>query len=335
MDPGQVEGDQSEAKEDNKRKQRDFPTSFKVVRMWNAKNQTFELKMVKPDIQSGIPCIKYPTVYAKKESVQDKHALQIMHDLNHRNILSMKMFCASKDTPSSIETFVEPYEGLLWLICDPEQCLITDRIHHVPSPEFQSYLRQIVLGLDFLRQNGLYHGGLSWDSTLYNNHTVKLAGFRSKEPMSEDDAYRYDWLCFLKMLKRISDGVKQVNRSSSDDKWYFCGNLDSLINMLETLVKTLDRTSLSTIAQIVLEHVFFWNKARRVKYFAHKISLKLTDRRFMKRVMKSGIGGKSWDTDCSDDFSMLVSEMNKFRKEQIEKGEAHKDGKADDFSMRV
>lgn len=36
------------------------------------------------------------------------------------------------------------------------------------------------MGLDFLRMNGLYHGNLSWDSTLYKGDTVKLSGFRPK-----------------------------------------------------------------------------------------------------------------------------------------------------------
>lgn len=45
----------------------------------------------------------------------------------------------------------------------------------------ESFLRQVIEGLDFLRKNKLYHGNLNWDLILYlQPSTVKLANFRKQ-----------------------------------------------------------------------------------------------------------------------------------------------------------
>lgn len=100
--------------------------------------------MVKPAIPSKVDVgvVTYPTVCLKQEMTGNEHAFRIMHDLQHRNILSMKLLCKNKiqyNDSSSAAAFVEPYEGLLWSICEHKRC--ADNIKHIPSVKFQSYIR--------------------------------------------------------------------------------------------------------------------------------------------------------------------------------------------------
>lgn len=102
---------------------------------------TNELKLVKPIEQSGVD-ITYPNVCFKEETAGNEHAFQIMLNLNHKNILSMKVLCENKiksNDSNSVATFVEPYDGLLWSLCGPTNC--ADGIKHLPSAKLESFLR--------------------------------------------------------------------------------------------------------------------------------------------------------------------------------------------------
>lgn len=83
-----------------------------------------------------------PVVYLKKEREINSHAFHIMHNLCHKNILSLKAFGKTVSETSdsqSVLTFVEPYDGLLWSKCQPQAC--ADKLDHIPSPALQSFLR--------------------------------------------------------------------------------------------------------------------------------------------------------------------------------------------------
>ncbi|TKW09182.1 hypothetical protein SEVIR_6G076500v4 [Setaria viridis] len=322
VSPSQCEEGPSQPKENNKRKfTKESNTSFKVMSL-NFKKRTHLLH--KPDLQGVVVAdsTTYPTVCLREDSADNEYAFHIMHDLNHQNILSLKLLCDNKlsKDPTSVATFVEPYDGLLWSMVAGDQ--FADKCDHIPSPELQNYLSQIAEGIDFLRKNNLYHGDLSWDTTLYHGSTVKLAGFKSKESvMTKEEAQWYDWTCYLAMLKYVSESALAL---STSDRNYFCGDLDSLINMLQTL----DRTSLSTIKDTVFEHIFFWKLPRRLKFFAHTISLKLKDARFRNELSKSAIRGKSWNVNCSPEFKGLLKRMNNYQEAQRQNSRKDKKGKA-------
>jgi len=103
------------------------------------------------------------------------------------------------------------------------------------------------------------------------------------ESMEKDEAKWNDWQCFLKMLEEVSVNITEWCRNlpELERKHIYCGVLDSLIDMM----KKLDCTSLSVMKDIILESPFFWDLAKREKFFANTVSLKLTDETFMNRQL--------------------------------------------------
>lgn len=112
---------------------------FEVVEVLdNPKKQRYTLKLVKPS--SIIDVNTCPTVILNEEEV-DEHAFHIMHNLNHRNILSLKVITENKQNKDLLPTaaFVEQYDGKLLSICGSDDW--ADDIGHIPSPHFQRYIR--------------------------------------------------------------------------------------------------------------------------------------------------------------------------------------------------
>lgn len=305
MNPAQFKEEDSQSESHHEDKSKRHKSSFKVIReLVNARKQAYSLKVFKPTSKGSAEVNTCPSVYFKEERVGNKHAFYIMHNLYHKNILSLKVLSKNKmsEDPSSIAAFVEPYDGKLWSICEPKEC--ADRVNQIFSPSLQALFRQIAIGIDFLRMNGQYHGNLSWTTTLYSGNTVKLAGFEMND--SEDPAWN-DWLCFIRMLEEFSERVRQLNELSSI---HYCTDvIDSLIATL----RALDRASLSTIREIALKHPFFWDIVERVDFFALDISLKLSDKNFMRSVESSGVWHKSWDKNGTPSFLALVKAMNNHR----------------------
>lgn len=255
--------DPSELKGSKKRKAEGYPNNFRVVQVFQSRKKgTYCLKAVKPT-SSEVAVEDCPTVCLKEERATDEHAFNIMLNLNHRNILCLKLLAKDKrsEDPLSVVAFVEQYSGTLLSVCGPDKCV--DDLGHVPSDGFRRYIRDIVISLDFLIKNGYYHGDLSWHTTLYDSGTdaVKLAGFKSKESMEKDEAKWNDWQCFLKMLEEVSVSITEWCRNfpELESKHIYCGVLDSLIDMM----KKLDCTSLSVMKDIILESPFFWDLVKR------------------------------------------------------------------------
>ncbi|BAD88277.1 splicing factor family protein-like [Oryza sativa Japonica Group] len=290
---------------------------FKVLQERVPGKKKYSLRVIKPSSSKKIcrSVNSYPLVCLKREMADNDHVHCIMLTLNHRNILSMKALSRDKvesNGPSSLAAFVEPYTGLLSSLCFKHDCW-GDRINHIPSPLLQSLLRQVIEGLDFLRKNKLYHGNLNWDSILYlQPSTVKLANFRKQETMSLEEAQWADWLCLIKMLEEILERAAEISSKLAQCDRYFCGHVESLT----ALLKTLDKTALPAIKEIVLGHPLFWDLMTRVNFFAKDISLRLNDDTFMSRVRASKIRKLPWNEGTTQDFKGLLFEMETYRKDE-------------------
>uniref|UniRef100_A0A0A9DTD4 Uncharacterized protein n=1 Tax=Arundo donax TaxID=35708 RepID=A0A0A9DTD4_ARUDO len=306
MDPAQPKGKRG------RKEPKDFKSHFEVItELVNPKKRKYVLKLVKGDRVEGMERT-YTTVCSKKERVDNKHAFYIMHNLYHKNILSMKALSRDKTEstdPLAAVAFVEPYSGLLWSVYEPKACV--DYVNHIPSQRFQSAVREVFTGLDFIWQNGLYHGNLNWKSTLYHESTVKLAGFE-EQAMSIEEAQWIDFLCFIRMLEDVSKRAISFNASIPEDDKHVHTNLDSLIATL----RTVERTSLTKIKETILEEPFFWDFGKRTKFFANTVSLKLNDDNFMQKVRTSNLRAKPWDKNCTPQFRQLVQKMNDHRQKQ-------------------
>lgn len=291
-----------------------FKIPFKVIRETVDKGEHI-LKIIKPDPEKVVTRIeKYPIVYLKGEDAGNVHAFSIMHNLHHENLISMRALAKDKRKNSDIVplvAFVEPYTGVLWSDhLEEDKC--ADSLNHIPSLKLQRVLREIVAGTDFLRQNGFYHGSLNWGSVLYVHPCkIKLAGFKCQDSMSLEEAQWNDWLCFIQMLEEIATRADQSNSSLPQKERYFCGNLNDLITMLQSL----DQTALPIIKKAILDHPFLWDFGTTVDFFAKTVSLRLNDSNFREKVKKSSLRKAPWDGDSSADFMSLLDVMNEYRRE--------------------
>ncbi|KAL6853326.1 hypothetical protein ACP4OV_019355 [Aristida adscensionis] len=336
MDPHQPKAEITKTKE--------FENNFKVIMVQGKRK--YNLEVIKPDFPkkarsdlAAASNITYPTVCLKTERAENLHAFFIMHNLHHKNILSLKVLAKSKTqsgNPSSVAAFVEPYSGSMVNLFGNLKILV-DTIKHFPSSKFRTQVRDIITGLDFLWKNDLYHGNLNWSNVLLQDETVKLAGFEMKD-MAIGLAQSEDLQSLIRMLEEVSNEAAKANQGLDENVKYCCDTLDSLIAML----RTFDQASLPTLKERVLEqHPFFWNSVKRNNLFAGTVSLKLNDENFIQRVQNSTICGViPWDKNRKGSFAAfqkLVVMMNDYRERQkgkrvgSQKGEKYKGDSVEDF----
>ncbi|KAM3333324.1 hypothetical protein ACQJBY_028424 [Aegilops geniculata] len=262
------------------------------------------LKLVKPEDStntSELATKNLPIVRIQREEKFNPHAFKIMHFLSHKNLVHMLAADYSEERAGCLDTFLEPTSGKLLSLCSIQQCV--DGLYHIPSNRFRSFVREMFSGTKFLKEHSLYHGDLSWATTLYTYngslYTVKLAGFRRQGSMTIEGAQTNDCNCLADMLRhRVQAAIAQ------DKLQIFCGHIEGLITAL-------GRTDLTS--KEIMDNTFFWDEEKRISFYTGDVSLKIKDEKFQLMILHSTICAVPWDKSTVASYMRVVIVMNNYR----------------------
>ncbi|KAJ1293081.1 hypothetical protein BS78_01G040900 [Paspalum vaginatum] len=133
---------------ENKRKlsmdAKEIDIPFRVFWYREDPYREYSLKLAKPnksDWDKTLALKKdYPNVCRERVCAVNQHALQIMHNLNHKNIISMRAVGRSKlqEGGDELSVFLEECEGTLE---SKIMKVAVDSFLHTPSATFQEIMR--------------------------------------------------------------------------------------------------------------------------------------------------------------------------------------------------
>lgn len=295
-----MESDSSKGKK--RKPAKDTRIKFKVT-----KDDCLKLKLVKPNDECAV-AVKYPDICIKKEHRSNFDAMRKMYTLNHHNILSMKAL-GPKVTPDTYLVFIEQCRANLNKLIWREYF---DNNGHVPSERLQTFVRGIIEGVDFLRENNLYHGNLSWKTTMHEAPFVaKLCNFKTKDGMTIEEAQWEDWNCIRIMLQELSDHGAGLS--------IFCGEINALID----LISSSNRSMLPRMKEVVLAEVFFWTEKERANFIITTVSELIHNDGFKNEINKSSIVELPWNSYEKNRweggplhtlFTEILEHCNKYRR---------------------
>jgi hypothetical protein len=137
--------------------------------------------------------------------------------------------------------------------------------------------------------------------------TIKLANFQSKGAMSKEAAQLEDINAIGRMLKSIS-ALAKIGVPHQAERYML---VDHLAMNLEFLANT---QQIGTIKDVILDHVFFWFKERRKRFFIYDIPKALKDAAFCNNVRRGQTCVLEWD---KKPHHGLLGSMNRYRKTNL------------------
>ncbi|EEE56049.1 hypothetical protein OsJ_04848 [Oryza sativa Japonica Group] len=257
------------------------------------------LKLKKPsNIPPSTLPLHLPVIGLDVNKPDNLHCLMIMQNVKHRNVLQMeavKQIVIGEAKTPVLAMFVESFTGRL--------------------PALLRKMKlggmQIIEGWEELRVNGLYHGNICLENVYYckdnEKITIKLANFQSKGAMSKEAAQLEDINAIGRMLKSIS-ALAKIGVPHQAERYML---VDHLAMNLEFLANT---QQIGTIKDVILDHVFFWFKERRKRFFIYDIPKALKDAAFCNNVRRGQTCVLEWD---KKPHHGLLGSMNRYRKTNL------------------
>ncbi|TVU17405.1 hypothetical protein EJB05_33440 [Eragrostis curvula] len=248
------------------------------------------------------------------------HSFKLMRELSHPNILCARAIMTvepkgpSKSGQSSTKGankhsdnwgVVEPYDGILYdYLKKADNVMLQARLIHM-------IIRQIIEGLEHLKNKGYYHGNFSLKNTYYriNNVTgvicVKLACF-IKKGGKKSLWQTNDVVSLGHELVAVSS---MIGDTAADANPY---NDLPLIDDLARKLKLVTQANLNETYEVAKAHILFWERYHRKKFFVYRIAIamKRDDFRLKVAKCKKGVCDLPWGVDDYDGF---LPEMNAYR----------------------
>lgn len=202
----------------------------------------------------------YPLLFLDIKDDDQLESFKMMKTLSHANILAVYLVDEVKGEHCRV--YVERYLGVLSDLLETTGFVVNQNTGIVPSVAFQDIVSDIIVGLNYLRENDQYHGNLAWDTTLYVNdgskNIVKLANLEKKRSKTPEEGQVEDCVSLGYALIEISERVKQLFHVST------CSLIDDLARLLISVTSG----TLDAVMRDIKNNIFFWDERRRKTFAA-------------------------------------------------------------------